>query len=72
MQGPHFIHLTNAYVEALGLEKFVYQHSGRYSCVFITEDSVLPFEARGFDLAVAYNHCLYLRASDGLSWDLKR
>lgn len=68
MQGPHFDFLTNSYVEALGLEKFVYEHSEPVVAFFISEGAMKPLAMRGFAEAVAYNHGLYLREADGLAW----
>ena len=66
LQGPHFKHLTDSYVKALGLEPFLYWHRESYA-VWVPE----PVQMRGADFAVVYNHALYLRSLDGLSWDLK-
>jgi hypothetical protein len=63
MQGPHFEYLTRSYVAALGLEPFLYW----YKEPFV----VGGIPMRGADFAVVYNHALYLRAHDGLSWDRK-
>jgi hypothetical protein len=69
MQGPHFEYLTRSYVAALGLEPFLYQH--QEPIVVWTEYSPAPKIMTGYDFAVVYNHALYFRAPDGLSWDRK-
>lgn len=70
MQGPDFTYLTNNYVEALGLEPFLYAHKDLiYVDVAIAPGvKLLNVPMVGRDFAVVYNHCLYFREPDGLAW----
>lgn len=74
MQGPFFQYLTNSYVEALGLEPFLYRHKDPVLLDVPIGPGLKLFNVpfTGFDWAVVYNHGLYLRSLDGLSWDRKR
>jgi hypothetical protein len=71
MNGPHFNYLTNAYVEALGLEPWMRERpEPTYVDMQIVPGIKLcGVPMRGFDRVVVYNHMLYAQALDGLSWD---
>jgi hypothetical protein len=74
MIGPHFNYLTNSYVEALGLEPWM---RPRPEPVHVDMQiapgvKVLGLPMTALDYVVVYNHALYARALDGLSWDRLR
>lgn len=63
-----FKHLTNSYVEALGLKK-VLVSSPTVECYF-SEYAPKPETQLGFNEAVILDERVYVKAEDGLSWDL--
>lgn len=70
MQGPHCKYLTHSYVLHLGLDPFPLQRQD-VTVVWIDETELIPLQLKAFDLAVVYNHMLYIREPDGLAWTLK-
>lgn len=71
MQGPHFEHLTNNYVQALGLEPLLRK---RPEPVYVDMQiapgvKLLDVAMTAFDRVVVYNHALYTQALDKLSWE---
>lgn len=72
MQGPHFRYLTHSYVVALGLDPLPYEHPEPVAVWLQFAGGVrVRRYMRGYDLAVVYNHALYLREPDGLAWRRK-
>lgn len=68
MNGPHFKYLTNAYVEARGMEQFPVERREPIIACFPSDGKLIPVPYRAFDVAVVYNHGLYMREYDGLAW----
>jgi hypothetical protein len=71
MQGPHYDYLTNQYVEALGLESWMHPRSEPVYLDMPIAPGVklLGIPMIAYDRVVVYNHALYARSNDGLSWD---
>lgn len=71
MQGPHFEHLTNSYVEALSLESWL---RTRPEPVYVDMEvapgiKLLDVPMTALDRVVVYNHALYAQSFDKLSWE---